>query len=85
MLRFRIPSDPDLYPLIIRSVRGRIYWMELATEEKTLLAFDPTRRTVPTTITRITASITAYSAISCPDSSLQSLQIVAIIRHPLKS
>src|SRR5579872_2490072 len=84
MLRFRIPSDPDLYPRIIRSVSGTIYWMELATEEKTLLAFDPTRRTVPTTITRITASITAYSAISCPDSSLQSLQIVAIIRHPPK-
>ena len=85
MRRFRIPSDPNLYPRIIRSATRAIYWMELATEEKTLLAFDPTRRTVPTTITRITASITAYSAISCPDSSLQSLQIVAIIRHPLKS
>jgi hypothetical protein len=40
------------------------YWMELATFENTLLAFDPINRTVPTTITRITASITAYSAIS---------------------
>src|SRR5438132_9627786 len=40
----------------------RVYCTELATEEKTLLALLPTRRIVPTTITRITASITAYSA-----------------------
>jgi hypothetical protein len=43
--------------------------MELETEENTLFAFVPTSRMVPTTITRITASITAYSAMSCPASS----------------
>src|SRR5207253_3435110 len=42
----------------------RVYCTELATEEKTLFALLPTRRIVPTTITRITASITAYSATS---------------------
>ena len=42
------------------------HWSELATEEKALFAFEPTRRTVPTTSTKITASITAYSAMSCP-------------------
>src|SRR6266700_3798350 len=47
----------------------RVYCTELATEEKTLFALLPTRRIVPTTITRITASITAYSAMSCPCSS----------------
>src|SRR5207249_7676949 len=46
--------------------------MVLATEEKALLAFEPTRRIVPTTNTNITASITAYSAMSCPLSSDQS-------------
>jgi hypothetical protein len=45
----------------------------LATDENTLLAFDPTSRIVPTTRTRISASITAYSAMSCPFSSVQSL------------
>src|ERR1700719_2961438 len=43
--------------------------MELATDEKTLLAFPPIRRIVPSTITKTTASITAYSATSCPCSS----------------
>jgi hypothetical protein len=38
--------------------------MLLAAEEKTLLAFDPTSRIVPITITRMTANITAYSAMS---------------------
>ena len=43
----------------------KFYWpIELATEEKTLLAFPPINRRVPTTITKMTASITAYSAIS---------------------
>src|SRR5579864_2960497 len=42
--------------------------MALAVSEKTLFACEPISRTVPTTITRITASITAYSAISCPSS-----------------
>src|SRR5271169_883351 len=40
--------------------------MALLTDENVLLALLPTRRIVPTTITRITASITAYSAISWP-------------------
>ncbi len=39
----------------------RCYWSVLDTEEKALLAFEPTRRMVPTTNTKITASITAYS------------------------
>jgi hypothetical protein len=42
----------------------RSYWTELATCENTVLALEPISRIVPTTITRITASITAYSAIS---------------------
>jgi hypothetical protein len=44
-----------------RAVR---YCTELATDEKTLFALEPISRIVPTTITRITASITAYSAMS---------------------
>ena len=40
--------------------------LELAADENTVFAFDPIRRIVPTTITKITASITAYSAISWP-------------------
>ena len=44
---------------------GSRYWLiELATLENTLFAFPPISRIVPTTITRITASITAYSAMS---------------------
>jgi hypothetical protein len=61
------------------------YWMELATEEKALLAFEPMSRTVPTTSTRMTASITAYSAISCPFSSVRSLRNNAIMLHQLAS
>src|SRR4029077_16864479 len=48
--------------------------MELDTAENTLFAFPPIKRIVPTTITRITASITAYSAMSCPSSSDHSLR-----------
>ncbi len=44
----------------------------LAVAEKALFALPPIRRTVPTTSTRMTASITAYSAMSCPWSSVQS-------------
>src|SRR5271155_2994187 len=52
------------------TLASRIYCpMELATDENTLLALPPIRRMVPTTITRITASMTAYSATSCPRSS----------------
>src|SRR5262249_43285783 len=42
--------------------------MELATVENTVLEFDPIMRSVPTTIIRITATITAYSAMSCQSS-----------------
>jgi hypothetical protein len=55
----RLPSDawrPEL---------SECYWLiELAVAENALLAFPPIKRTVPTTMIRITASITAYSAIS---------------------
>src|SRR5215472_15917443 len=50
------------------------YWMELAAAENELLAFEPIKRTVPTTSTRITASMTAYSAMSWPESSDHSLR-----------
>ena len=40
--------------------------IELAVAENTLFALPPINRSVPTTITKMTASITAYSAISCP-------------------
>src|SRR5216684_2723568 len=51
------------------SNRCRGYWATwLATDENTLFALPPMRRTVPITITSITASITAYSAMSCPSS-----------------
>jgi len=52
------------------------HWpIELATDEKTLFELLPISRMVPTTRTRITASITAYSAMSWPCSSDQSLFI----------
>src|SRR6202521_3433345 len=44
----------------------RAIW--LASDENTLFALPPIRRTVPITISSITASITAYSAMSCPSS-----------------
>src|SRR4029077_10106985 len=50
--------------------------MELAACENALFALEPMSRTVPTTRTRITANMTAYSAISCPDSSDQSLKMI---------
>src|SRR5712692_10037059 len=66
-------SSARCAPLELSSAEdGRCYWIVLATEENALFAFDPTRRIVPTTSTRITASITAYSAMSWP-SSVQSL------------
>ena len=45
--------------------------MALAVSENTLLAWVPTNRIVPTTMTRMTANMTAYSAMSCPSSSDQ--------------
>lgn len=58
----RRPAGHRRYDLLWQN----LYWIELATLEKTLFEFDPTSRMVPTTITRITANITAYSAMSCP-------------------
>src|SRR6202050_4476343 len=55
--------------LLLCDVNCQHYCIELATEENALFAFDPIRRIVPTTRTRITASMTAYSAMSCPESS----------------
>jgi hypothetical protein len=49
------------------------YWIWLPTCENTLLAFAPISRTVLATMTRTTASMTAYSATSCPSSLDQSL------------
>jgi hypothetical protein len=48
--------------------------MELATDENTLLALEPISLIVPTTTARITASMTAYSAMSCPSSPLNLLR-----------
>ena len=81
--RHSIPSlqkNSDETALHCQNCTG--YWIELATLENALLAFDPIKRTVPTTKTRITASITAYSAISCPASSRQSLCISLYICSP---
>jgi len=47
-----------------RTTQSRVYWIALPTDEKTVLALDPIKRIVPTTITKMTASITAYSAMS---------------------
>src|SRR5262249_16088978 len=46
----------------------------LAVSENTLLALPPTSRIMPTTITRMTASRTAYSAMSWPWSSDQTVR-----------
>jgi hypothetical protein len=59
-----------------RELLGSSYCSELATLENALFAFEPIKRTVPTTRTRMTASMTAYSAISCPSSSDQSLRMI---------
>jgi hypothetical protein len=42
------------------------YWSALATVENALFALEPISLTVPITNTRMTANITAYSAMSCP-------------------
>src|SRR5580692_11661774 len=56
--------------------------MELDTAENTLFALPPIKRIVPTTITRITASITAYSAMSWPCSSDHSLLSSLVMLSP---
>src|SRR5438105_13147946 len=65
----------------LSSARPTTYCTELATDEKTLFAFEPTNRMVPTTITRITANITAYSAISWASSPTQAFQRTLTIFH----
>jgi hypothetical protein len=52
--------------MAINGGKLQAHFISLATAEKTLLALDLIKRTVPTTETKITASITAYSAISWP-------------------
>jgi len=64
--RIRIPINTWV------EVWGSAYWMELPTYENTLPAFAPMSRTVLTTMTSTTASMTAYSAMSCPSSFDQS-------------
>lgn len=54
-------SAPDL---AILSSATLPHWSELATAENALFAFEPISLIVPMTITRIAASMTAYSAIS---------------------
>ena len=57
----------DVQPHLLKDAHasaGHYCPIELATDEKTLFELPPINRTVPTTRTRITASITAYSAIS---------------------
>jgi hypothetical protein len=63
----------------LTALKPLTYWIELATDENTLLALEPISRMVPTTITKMTASITAYSAMSWPCSSLNKLRIVDFI------
>ena len=56
--------------------------IELAVAENTLFALPPINRIVPTTNTKMTASITAYSAISCPSSCDQSLRRKSVMSAP---
>src|SRR5262249_9369761 len=55
--------------------RTSVQPMELATCEKTVLEFDPISRRVPTTMIRIAATMTAYSAMSCPSSEEKSMNV----------
>ncbi len=80
-----VPDRPCVGLLLSR----RAYCIELATFENALLALLPTKRIVPTTITRMTASITAYSEMSWPhraataceeDDSMLHLCLTAILR-----
>jgi len=61
----------SLRPCALVTICYFAYCIELAAAEKAVLEFDPMSRTVPTTRTRITARITAYSAMSWPSSSVQ--------------
>jgi hypothetical protein len=59
--RLRFITAPDKVP-----DRRKPYWIELATLEKIAPASFPISEAVAITISRITAHITEYSAISCP-------------------
>ena len=50
--------------------------IELPAAANVLVALDPMSRTVEATSTRMTASITAYSAMSCPSCSDHNLCII---------
>jgi len=65
--------------------RRPCYWIELAADENTVLALEPIKRIVPTTMTRITANITAYSAISWASSSRNTFQKRLVIFHLLSA
>src|SRR5438128_12024937 len=85
LLRIPRPTteNPQRWELVCRvcSARPITYCTELATDEKTLLAFEPTNRMVPRTITRLTVNITAYSALSCAYSLPLVFQKTLIIFH----
>jgi hypothetical protein len=64
-------------------LRGSYEPIELATEENTLFELDPINRMVPTTSTRMTANMTAYSAMSWPSSSVHKYRkVLMFIRSP---
>ncbi len=60
------PAESQKATRLVSRQLTLLYWSELATVEKALLAFEPISRMVPMTTTKMTASITAYSAMSCP-------------------
>jgi len=76
------PSHAEIVSSVGWSPKGLYCVSELAVAENTLFAFPPISRIVPTTITRITASITAYSAMSWPSSCDQSLRSKPVIFAP---
>jgi len=71
---FVVESHPWAKEIALRFYGFCSQPMELATCENTVLELDPISRRVPTTIIRITATITAYSAMSCPSSEERSMQ-----------
>src|SRR5271156_953287 len=71
--------------MLLDMLPDRIYCdILLDTWLNTLFALPPINWTVPITITRITASITAYSAMSCPSSVHHNFlaRSVAFIKQP---
>ena len=75
-------QDPLHQQYVGRKPPGRYCPIELAVEENTLFALPPINRIVPTTKTKMTASITAYSAISWPSSCNQSLRSKSVMIAP---